>query len=87
MEYICDTGAAQWKGPLLRWNSSKEVFERLLEVSGAFGRGWTSANDAAGNRTREWPASTRFPKAPLAAIHFKIRAVQHRSRLDDRCWF
>lgn len=74
--------AAQWTGPLLRWNSSKEVFERLMEVSGAFGRGWISASNAAGNRTREWPAD--HPMSEGTSVRLSIpKSGLYRI---DRAW-
>ena len=48
--------AAQWKGPLL-WNENKGVYERLLDLSGAFRRRWAADEPPAG------------PHAGLAAAH------------------
>ncbi len=75
-------GAAQWKGPLLRWNSTKEVFERLMEVSCAFGRGWASATDVFSNRTREWPAE--HPLSESTSVRLSIsKSGLYRI---DRAW-
>ena len=74
--------AAQWKGPLLRWNSSKQVFERLMEVSGAFGRGWAGATNSAGNRTREWP--DEHPLSESTSLRLSISKSGLYS--IDRAW-
>ena len=65
-------GAAQWQGPLLRWNSSKGVFERMVDVEGTFGRGWESASIQPGNRTREWP--TEHPLSQGTVLRLSIPA-------------
>ena len=63
-------GAAQWAGPLLRWNSDKNVYERVLAVHGAFGRGWITPSNTVGNRTRQWPAE--HPLSEGTALRMSI---------------
>ncbi len=62
--------AAQWLGPLLRFNKSRNMYERLTHVAGVFGRGWIDFEVSFGNRTREWP--TQHPISTGTILRLSI---------------
>lgn len=78
-------GGAQWKGPLLRWNPDKAVVERLDALNCAFGRGYVpfaEADEALGQRTRDWPDSH-----PLNAGEFHRISIPASGMFKiDRDW-
>lgn len=67
---------AQWKGPLMRWNSVTSQFERLLEIQAAFGRfpgeSLETSSDESGVRARNWPESN--PLAGRTVVRMSIPA-------------
>ena len=74
--------AAQWKGPLLRWNASKGVYERLLDLSGAFGRGWAMDATTSGARTRDWPAAHPLSEGTVLRLSIPNSGMYR----IDRAW-
>ena len=74
--------AAQWKGLLLRWNASKGVYERLLDLSGAFGRGWATDATTSGARTRDWPAAHPLSEGTVLRLSIPNSGMYR----IDRAW-
>ena len=77
-------GGAQWLGPLLRWNDSKAVYEKLDALVFAFGQGFgfPDANAVAGERTRNWPDAHPLQSGEILRLSISASGVYR----IDRDW-